>query len=195
LPKEFIGFKMEVGVGRQSGDFLPNHGNQLAVMKNSCVELLLPWMQHSFVERNIDLDWSFEPVSVSLFVFPTVPSTRALTPLFSTQLCINKLPIPARNILWSKIWVSNYLEEVLEARLRFLFPVIPIPFSQQKRRLVRIWVVHVDWEGGRDIHQIVGNDALLRIMVREASAEILPEKPKYIVQGFQDLLDLGKNCR
>ena len=72
LPEEGIWFEMEVGVGGRSCDFLPNHRNKLAMVKNSCVELLLPRMQHSFVERNIDLDWCFGPVSATMFVFPIV---------------------------------------------------------------------------------------------------------------------------
>ena len=77
LPEESIRFKMEVWVSGRSCDFVSNYGNKLAMMKDSCVELLLPRMQHSFVERNVDLDWGFDPVSATAFVFPIVLAIRA----------------------------------------------------------------------------------------------------------------------
>jgi hypothetical protein len=87
------------------------------VVKDSRIELLLPGMQHSFVERNLDLNWRPDPVSVTSFVFPTILDSRAITPLLSAQSCINKPPILASNILWPKIWMPNYLYEVLKGRL------------------------------------------------------------------------------
>ena len=79
LPEESIRFKMEVGVGERSCDFFPDHRNKLAMMKSSCVELLLPRMQHSFVERNVDLDWGFDPVSATVFIFPIVLAIQAFS--------------------------------------------------------------------------------------------------------------------
>jgi hypothetical protein len=86
------------------------------MMKDSRVEYLLPWVQRSFVKRDLDLDWHFDPVSTAWFVFPTILTTRALAAL-STQVSINGSPVITCNILQTKVWVSNYLEEVLEARL------------------------------------------------------------------------------
>jgi hypothetical protein len=188
---------MEVGMGGGSGDFLPDYGHQLAMMKDSRFELLLPRMQHSFVKRNLDLDWRFDPASTTLFVLPAFLIIQALAAL-SAQLSINKSPIPACNILRTKIWVSNYLEEVPEARLRLFFTVIPIPFSQQKRGLGRIRTVVVDRNSGRDIwrciHQVVGYNILGRIMIRETSCMIFSEKPKYIPRRFEDLSDMRQMC-
>jgi hypothetical protein len=86
------------------------------MVKDSRIEYLLPWVQRLFVKRDVDLDWCFDPVSSARFVFPTIPTTRALAAL-STQVSINSSPTIACNILRTKVWVSNYLEEVLEARL------------------------------------------------------------------------------
>jgi hypothetical protein len=107
---------MEVGVGRGLSDFLPDHGHQPVMVKDSHIEYLLPWVQHPFVKRDINLDWCFDPVSTTWFIFPTIPTTWALVVL-STQVGINSLPIIACNVLWMKVWVFNYLEEVLEAQL------------------------------------------------------------------------------
>jgi hypothetical protein len=41
-------------------------------MKGSRVEILLPWMQRSFVEWDLDLDWGFNPVTVIFFVLPVL---------------------------------------------------------------------------------------------------------------------------
>ena len=141
---------MEVGVGGGSGYFLPDHRHQPVMVKDARIEYLLPWVQRSFVKRNVDLDWRFDPVSTALFVLPTILIIWALTAL-STQVSINSSPIIACNVLQAKVWVSNYLEEVLEAQLGLLFTVIPIPFSQQKQGLVRIWIIVVDWASQRDI--------------------------------------------
>ena len=102
-------------------------------MKDSRVELFWPWVLHSSVKGNIDLDWGFHPVSIILLVLPAIQVCifRVLTAL-SAQLSINTAPIIASDILGMKLWVSNNLEEILKARLRLLFAVIPIPFSQQK---------------------------------------------------------------
>ena len=99
-------------------------------MKDSHVKLFWPWVLHSSVKGNIDLDWGFHPVSVILLVLPAIQVCifQVLTVL-STQLSINMAPIIARDILGTKLWVSNNLEEILKARLQLLFAVIPIPFS------------------------------------------------------------------
>jgi hypothetical protein len=197
LPKKFIRFKMEVGVGRGLSDFLPDHRHQPVMMKDSRIEYLLPWVQHSFVKRDLDLDWHFDPVSTARFVFPTILTTWALAVL-STQVSINGSSVITCNILQTKVWVSNYLEEVLEARLWLLFPIIPIPFSQQKWRLVRIWIVIVDWNSGRDfwgwVYQVVGSNIPSRVMVRKTSCMILSEKPKSILRGLKDHSDLRQVC-
>ena len=120
---------MQVGVGRGPGDFLPNNGCQLAMMKNPRIELFLARVHRSFMKRNVDFDWGCNPAPRPiLFVLPAILLIQALATL-SAQPGVYKSPIVACNILWAKVWMSNYFEEILEARLRFLFTVIPIPFS------------------------------------------------------------------
>ena len=94
LPKEFIRSEMEVQVGRGSGDLLPDHRHQPAMMKDSCIKLFWPWVLHLSVKGNIDLDWGFHQVSVILLVLPAIQVCifRVLTVL-STQLSINTAPI------------------------------------------------------------------------------------------------------
>jgi len=115
LPKEFVGFEMEMGVDGGLGNLLPNHGRQLVMMKDACIEFFLPWVQSSCIKRDFDFDWSFDPASqcAILFIFPAV-LVDILTAL-PTQLSIYKLPILARDILQMKFWMSNYLEKILEA--------------------------------------------------------------------------------
>ena len=84
------------------------------MMKDPRVKAFWPWMRHSFVERDANLDGTFDPVSVILLVDPAVPIIGALAAI-STQLCINTLPIITCYIFWVKGRVSNYLKKALEA--------------------------------------------------------------------------------
>ena len=97
-----------------TGDFLSDYRCQLAVIKNSHIKVFWPWMTHSFVERDTNLDGSFDPVSIILLVGPAVPIIWALA-VISTQLCTNTLPIIACNVFSVKGRVSNYLKKLLEA--------------------------------------------------------------------------------
>jgi len=56
LPKEFVEFEMEMGVDGGLGDLLPDHGRQLAMMKDACIEFFLPQVQSSFIKRDFDFD-------------------------------------------------------------------------------------------------------------------------------------------
>jgi hypothetical protein len=102
------------------------------MMKISGVKRFLAWMQHALVKRNLNLDRRFDPVAVHSFILPTPLVIQALNSPISTKLCINRLPIQTCNILWSKLWMANYLEEILEVRLRLLHSIIPIPFPKQE---------------------------------------------------------------
>ena len=84
------------------------------MIKDSRVKVFWPWMRHSFVERDANLDGSFNPVSIILLVDPAVPIIGALAAI-STQLRINTPPIIACDVFWVKGRVSNYLKEALEA--------------------------------------------------------------------------------
>jgi hypothetical protein len=88
-----------------SSDPLPNYGHQLAMMKNTRVEFFLTWVQHPFRKGNIDCDWRFDPAPVILSAIFFIPALAALP----AELCVNEWPILFRNILRTKIWVSNYL--------------------------------------------------------------------------------------
>ena len=83
-------------------------------MKDTSSKLFWSQMLHSFMEWNVNLDWRFNPGAKSplLHVLPTI-----LISVFSTQLGIDGPPMRASNILWAEIWVSHYLEKILEARL------------------------------------------------------------------------------
>ena len=83
------------------------------MMKHSRDKVFLPGMRRSFVERDADLDWCFDPVSVSLFVHPAIPVICAVEAL-STQLGIDTSPIIACDVFWTKDRVPNYLKETLE---------------------------------------------------------------------------------
>jgi len=114
-PKEFVRFEMKMGMGGGSGDFLPDHRHQPAMMEESSVKLFWPRMQHSMMKWDINLDWRFDPAFAVLFIQPlVVPIIRVLEAL-SDQLGINTLPLLAHNILWTKGRVSDYLKETLEA--------------------------------------------------------------------------------
>ena len=81
------------------------------MMKISGVEHFLARMQHMLVKRNINLDRRFDPVAVhSKFILPTTLVIQAVNLLISTKLSINQLPIQTCNVLWSKLWMVNYLE-------------------------------------------------------------------------------------
>jgi hypothetical protein len=84
------------------------------MIKDPRVKVFWPWMRHSIVERDANLDGSFDPVSVILLVDPAVPIIWALTAI-STQLCINTSPIIACDVFWVKSRVSDYLKKALEA--------------------------------------------------------------------------------
>ena len=84
------------------------------MMKDSRVKVFLPGMNHSFVERDADLDWCFDPVSVTLLVHPAILVICVFETL-STQLGIDTSPIIACDIFWTEGGVSNYLKETLEA--------------------------------------------------------------------------------
>jgi hypothetical protein len=86
------------------------------MMKDSDIKVFWPWMRHSFVERDIDLDGGFDPVSIVLLVNPAGPIIWTLAAI-STQLRINTSPIIACNVFQVKGRVSNYLKETLEALL------------------------------------------------------------------------------
>src|ERR1700733_14302234 len=108
LPKEFIRFKVKVRVGRGSGDLLPDHRHQPVMVKDSHVKLFWPWVLHSSVKGNINLDWGFHPVSVTLLILPAIKIHifQGLTVL-SAQLSINMVPILTSDILRMKLWVSD----------------------------------------------------------------------------------------
>jgi len=120
LPKEFVGFEMEMGVDGGLGNLLPDHGHQLAMMKDACIKFFLPRVQSSFMKRDFDFDWSFDPASQCAipFIFPAVlvDALTALPTHLPTQLSIYKPPILACDILQMKFRMSNYLEKILEAR-------------------------------------------------------------------------------
>jgi len=54
LPEKFIMFQMEVD--KRLGYFLPDYGCQFMMVKDSCAEFFFPWVQHSFMKMNINLD-------------------------------------------------------------------------------------------------------------------------------------------
>ena len=129
LPKETVRFKMEVRVCGGSGEFISDYRRQLAMVEGACIELFWPWIQHSFMKRDIDFDWGFDPVpnSVILHVLPTI-FVQSFA-VFPAQLGINSSPVLPSDVLRVKFGMSNDLNEILEAGLRFLFTIIPIPFS------------------------------------------------------------------
>jgi len=78
LPEKFIRFQMEVD--KRSGYFFPDYRCQFTMVKDSCTEFFLPWVQHLFMKRNINLDWCFDPVSTTPFnILPAIPITGDLT--------------------------------------------------------------------------------------------------------------------
>jgi len=83
--------------------------------------------------------------------YPPHPPNHSHSNLCSipAQLGIDSLPVVPSDVLRVKIRMSNDLSKVMEARLRFLFTIVPIPFSQQKRWLIGIWVVIVWGKGAR----------------------------------------------
>ena len=144
-------------MARRMHNFLPNHRHKFAVIEGSRVKLLWPWMQWPFVEWNFDLDWGFNPVTIIYFVLP-VFIIWGVAQLISTELRINKLPVCPWNVLGSKAWMSDYLDEILKAQQCFLQSPIPIRFSKQKWRLIWIWLVTVSWIASKSvrgrIHQV-----------------------------------------
>ena len=64
-------------------------------------------------------DFDFDPASQCAipFIFSAVlvDTLTALPTHLPTQLSIYKPPILARDILWTKFQMSNYLEKILEA--------------------------------------------------------------------------------
>ena len=52
------------------------------------------------------------------------------------QYTINLPPFCAPNIFREKILMSDNVQELIEAFLRFLDPIIPVPFAQQERTLI-----------------------------------------------------------
>ena len=166
------------------------------MLKDACIELFLPWIQHSFMRRNIDFDQGFDPVSkfVILHVLPTIIIQTCAA--FPAQLGIDSSPVVPSNVLRVKIQMSNNLGKVLEARLRFLFTIIPIPFSQQKRWLVGIWVVIVWGKSARWIwwwvYQVILRDVFVRIVMREAFCIVLSEKAKYVACRLEE--SFGRRC-
>ena len=103
------------------------------MLKDACIELFLPWIQHSFKKRNIDFDWGFDPVPkfAILHVLPTILIQTCTA--FPTQLGVDSSPVVPSDVIRVKIWMSNDLGKVLEAILQFLFTIVPILFFQQKR--------------------------------------------------------------
>jgi hypothetical protein len=116
LPKEFVGFEMEVCMRGGSCDLLSDQRRQPTMMKGTRIELFLPRMPHPLMEWNVDFNWRFNPgpESTVLCVLPTTLHVRDLG-VFPTQFSIDGLPLFASNILWTEVWVTNYLEKILEA--------------------------------------------------------------------------------
>ena len=81
------------------------------MMKIFGIKHFLVWMQHTLVKWNLNLDQCFDPVAVHLkFILPTTLIIQAVNLPISTKLSINRLPIQTCNVLWSKLWMANYLE-------------------------------------------------------------------------------------
>ena len=79
-------------------------------MKGARIEPFLSWMLHPLMEWYIDFNWRFDPGSESAFlcVLPTILYIRDLG-VFAAQLSIDGPPVCASNILWTEVWVANYL--------------------------------------------------------------------------------------
>ena len=86
------------------------------MMKDICIELFLPRMPHPLMKWNVNYNWRFNPrlESTVLYTLPTTLHIRDLG-VFPTQFSIDSLPLFASNILWAKLWVTNYLEKSLKA--------------------------------------------------------------------------------
>ena len=120
---------MEVRVRGGSDEFLSDYSRQLAMLKDACIELFLPWVQHSFMKRDLDFDRGFSPMPefVILYILPTVLIQACAA--FPTQVGVDSSPVLPSDVLRVKVRMSNDLGKVTEARLRFLFTIVPIPFS------------------------------------------------------------------
>lgn len=110
-----------------SGEFISDYRCQLAVVEGACIEFFWSWMEHSIMKGNFDFDWGFDPVpdSIILHVLPII-FVQAMA-VFRTQVGIDSLPVVPSNLLGPKFRMSNYLNKILEARLRFLFTIVPKP--------------------------------------------------------------------
>jgi hypothetical protein len=138
LPVKFEWFVVKTSIILRVCKLIANDRYKLSMVEVACEILFRTWVLQATVKRDRDGDGSFLPPCI--FIYPFCISVVVLGIIHPMivfpikfvvgQYSINLPPFRVPNIFWVKIWMSDNVQEPIEAFLGFLDTAIPVPLTQ-----------------------------------------------------------------